>query len=88
VKTCGAGCCGCSKNGILFKLSLMGFLFSVLLMAAGSVYPYRMITVQFPKAWILGLFTLIVSMVVYYNVRDAFWDEVIAAHKASKKPLK
>jgi hypothetical protein len=78
------GCC-CSRSAVLFKLSLMGFMVSLLLMLLGVVPPFSRLVVSFPKAWVLGLFVLIPSITLYYDVRERFWDEVKQQMEKNKK---
>ncbi len=82
----GRGCCCCTRNGILFKISLMGFMLSLAMMVGGIFWPLSAILVPIPLAWALGLFVLLPSMTVYYSVRDAFWAEVEAYRKAKGGP--
>jgi hypothetical protein len=80
------GCSCCSKSGILFKLSLMGFLFSTAMMLIGLFWPLNILVVPIPMAWAMAIVVLIPSMAVYYSVCDKFWAEVEAEMKSKDKP--
>ena len=79
------GCCCCSRNAILFKLSLMGMMFAVAMFFAGVLYPINLITVPIPLAWAMALLVLLPSTTVYYDVKERFWAEVIAWHEKNGK---
>jgi len=78
-------CDCCSKNAVLFKLSLIGFMASLALMVAGIIPPISSIAVRFPIAWVMALLILIPSITVYYDVKEAFWAEVAAWKKKKSK---
>lgn len=83
---CGKGCC-CTKSAVLFKLSLMGIFFTLVMMIVGIIPPFNMILVPIPLAWLLALFIFIPSITIYYEVKEQFWAEVQQAYdkeKASK----
>ena len=79
------GCCCCSRNAILFKLSLMGMMFALAMFFAGLFYPISAITAPIPLAWAMALLVLLPSITVYYDVKEKFWAEVIAWHEKNKK---
>jgi hypothetical protein len=56
-----------------------------MLMLMGVIPPFSRLVLPFPKAWILGLFVLIPSITLYYEVRDRFWEEVRNAYNAKKR---
>jgi len=77
--------CFSSRNWLLFKMSLLGTLLSLVLALAGIVPPFNGMMVSFPLAWLLSLALLLPSVVVYFNVKDGFWAEVEAWKSKGRK---
>ncbi|MFH0862551.1 MAG: hypothetical protein V1875_05915 [Candidatus Altiarchaeota archaeon] len=67
---------------MLFKLSMMGVFFALIMMVIGIFYPFNAILVPFPMAWLLGILAILPSITVYYEVKEKFWAEV---EESSKK---
>ncbi|MBU0762005.1 MAG: hypothetical protein KKD39_03185 [Candidatus Altiarchaeota archaeon] len=76
-------CCG--KNGVLFKISLLGVMTSFALALLGILPPLNMIFVPIPMAWLLAIVLLLPSITLYFNVKDAFWADVEKCHRKKKK---
>jgi hypothetical protein len=84
----GKGCYRCTRNGILFKLSMMGFMFALAMMLGGILWPLNSIVVPIPLAWALGILVLLPSIDIYYMVRDGFWAEVEEEQRKEKESNK
>jgi hypothetical protein len=82
---CGKGDCCYSKNTVMFKLSLLGVFFSLIMIVIGLFYPFNRITTPIPVAWLLALFIILPSVTVYYEVKEKFWAEVIECQMKEKK---
>ena len=82
---CGKECGCCGKNAVLFKLSLLGITFSLIMVVIGLFWPFNIILVPIPLSWLLGLFVLIPSITVYYDVMESFWAEITEWHEKKKK---
>jgi len=67
-------------------LGLMGIMFSFVMMVLGIFWPFSAITVPMPISWLLALFVAVPSLAVYYEVKEGFWAEVEARHKAKGGP--
>jgi Kef-type K+ transport system membrane component KefB len=66
-------CCG--KTGYLFKLSILGVLFSFILAISGLIYPFNILKVTVPANLFLSMAFILPSMALYYHVKDEFWAQ-------------
>ena len=78
-------CCGV-RHGCWFKLSVLGVMFSLVMALLGVVPPFKHLLVPFPLPWILAVFALIPSLVLYYSVKEKFWAEVMEAKEGRRGP--
>lgn len=75
-------CCWCSlPHGVWFKLSLLGILLSFILAVVSIFPPFNSPVATLPAVLVISLLILILSLMLYYSVRDKFWVEVSEKYK-------